>query len=203
MIPHCLLNALYQSPAVDRGDGFTVFLQGEKPLGLWMLESGRLLISRVSGRGRTVVLDILEAGDLVGLAATVGDRPYETSAQTAEPCRLRLLSRGEFMRILHSDAESAAAIACVLAGEIASAHRWIGNTMLLRSSSEKLANLLLSSSRDELARLTHLELADRIGISRECVTRLLQVFKSRGAVAREPGPVIVRSRSILKSLAAA
>src|ERR1700687_2778374 len=176
MIPHCVLSSLHQSPAVERGARFPLFLQGEKPVGLWMIESGRLLVSRISDRGRTVVLDILEAGDLAGLAAIVSDLPYEISAETAEPCRLRLLPRADFVHILETDAESSVAVAWLLASELAAAHRWSGNVMLLGSNSARLANVLLQSTRGELADLTHDDLANRIGISRECVTRLLQNF---------------------------
>ena len=203
MIPHCVLSSLHQSPAVERGARFPLFLQGEKPVGLWMIESGRLLVSRISDRGRTVVLDILEAGDLAGLAAIVSDLPYEISAETAEPCRLRLLPRADFVHILETDAESSVAVAWLLASELAAAHRWIGNVMLLGSNSARLANVLLQSTRGELADLTHDDLANRIGISRECVTRLLQNFKSAGALVARRGPLLVRDRAILKSLAAA
>lgn len=203
MIPRCVLHALHQSPAVERGEHFTLFLQGEKPLGLWMVESGRLLVSRISGQGRSVVLDMLEAGDLAGLAATVGDQPHETSAETAEPCRLRLLPRSDFLRILQTDVESSIAIARLLATELAASHRWIGDTMLLSSNSARLATLLLHSSQSDIAALTHDALANRIGVSRESVTRLVNSFRARGALAPERGPLMVRSRSILERLAAA
>jgi len=202
MIPKRILKALHHSAVVERDGHFTLFLQGEKPIGLWMVESGRLCVSRVSNRGRTVVLDVLEAGDLAGLAATVAAMPYETSAETAEPCRLRLLPQADFARLIERDAGSALAVATLLAGEVAAAHRWIGDTMLLRTSRERLVNLLLSADRDELAELTHEDLANRIGISRECVTRLVQTFKAAGAIAPDRGALLVRSRAILKGLAA-
>jgi CRP/FNR family cyclic AMP-dependent transcriptional regulator len=201
MIPFTVLTAIRQTPAVDRKHHFPVFLQGELPLGLWLLEAGSLLISRLAEGGRTVILEVLEPGDLVGLAATVSGLPYEVGAETAEPCRLRLLPRCEFLKILRCDEESSTAIAWLLSVELAAAHRWIGNTMLTRASSTRLARLILHAAPGELATLTHLNLAERIGVSRECVTRMVQILKSTGALSAERGPLLVLDRKVLRKMA--
>jgi CRP-like cAMP-binding protein len=200
MMPHNLLNALRQAPAVERQDAIPVFLQGEMPLGLWMLEAGELRVSRLNGRGRNVILDVLEAGDLAGLASAVGDIPYETGAQTCGACRLRLLSRGEFLRILHSDPETAAALAAILAAEVAATHRWIGNTTLARSGVARMATFLLHSTPPELARLTQTELAGRIGVSREAVSRMVGNLRNSGALIPQRGPIRIRNRDMLEQI---
>jgi CRP-like cAMP-binding protein len=200
MIPRGMLAALRQTPSVDRSEGFALFLQGETSLGLWMLESGHLHVSRVSGRGKTVVLEVLESGDLVGLGAAVSGSPHETGAAAADDCRLHLLPRAEFLSLLHADAESSASIAGLLAAELAAAHRWIGNTTLARSSSARLANFLLHASAAELSSLTHLELSLRIGVSREATSRLLHDFKASGAISPVRGCLAIRNRSLLSDL---
>src|ERR1700676_3795732 len=135
MMPQTLLTALRQAPVVERKGRFAVFLQDEMPVGLWMVEAGELYISRTSGRGKTVILDVLEPGELAGLASAVADIPYETAAETSGPCRLRLLARAELLRILRADIESSNAVVRMLAEELAITHRWIGNTSLARSGS--------------------------------------------------------------------
>lgn len=202
MVPCSLLSALRQAPAIERGAGFPVWLQGEMPLGLWMLEAGALRISRISGAGKSVVIEVLEAGDLAGLAAAISDRPYETGAETAAACRLRFLPRTEFFRIACKDAQCSSEIALLLAAELAGVHRLIGNTILARSGSTRLAKFLLRASSAELTRLTHVELAGRIGVSRECVSRHVRDLKASGAISPERGCLAVRNRELLKRFAA-
>jgi len=201
MIPRRMLTALRSAPSVDRTHGFALFLQGETPLGLWMVEAGHLHISRLSHRGKTVVLDVLESGDLAGLASAVSGQPHETSAAAADACRLRLLPRADFLKLLHGDHESSACIASLLAAELAAAHRWIGNTTLARSAAARLAHYLLSCSRADLATFTHFELSLRIGVSREAVTRILRDFKASGALSPLRGSLAVRDRAILERTA--
>jgi CRP-like cAMP-binding protein len=199
-MPVKLLDALRRAPSVERKGNFSVFLQGEMPVGLWMVESGRINISRISGRGKSVILEVLEAGDLAGLASAVGDVPYETGAQTCGTCRLRILGRADFLRILQSDGETCAAVAGMLAAEVIEAHRWIGNTTLARSSAARLARFLLNATASELTMITHLDLASRIGVSREGCTRLLRDLKQSGALCPQLGLIRVQNRQLLERL---
>lgn len=200
MMPNNLLQALRESPALERPDNIPVFLQGEMPLGLWMVESGELRVSRINGRGKNVVLEVLEAGDLAGLASAVGDIPYETGTQTCGACRLRLLARVDFRRILRTDPETAAALACILAAEVAAAHRWIGNTTLARSGVARMATFLLQATAPELARLTQTELASRIGVSRETASRMVGDLRDSGALTPCRGPIRVANRNLLERI---
>ncbi len=195
-----LLAALHQSPALDRSKNFTLFRQGEKPLGLWMVESGRLVLPRHSKQGRIFVVDVLEAGELAGLASSVTGEAHETGAETDERSRLRFLSRSDFLRIVENDLESSLAVGRLLAAQVAGVHQRIGETMF-GSNSVKVANVLLEASHAEIAGLTHESLAMRVGTTRESVTRIVQEFKSRGALAAT-ARIAVQSRSVLRSLAA-
>jgi CRP/FNR family transcriptional regulator len=196
-----MLSALRNAPSVVRSQGFAVFVQGESSLGLWMLESGHVDISRVSGRGKEVVLEVLESGDLIGLGAAVSGYPHETGAETVDDCRLHLLPRADFLKLMRTDAESSAAVASLLATELSAAHRWIGNTALARSTAARLAKFLLNSPRSELAAITHHELAQRIGVSREAVSRILASFRTSGAISPVPGQIALRDRLILQRIA--
>jgi len=203
MMPRNLLRALRHAPAVERKDNFPVFLQGEMPLGLWMLEAGELRISRLSSHGRNVVLEILEPGDLAGLASAVGDIPYETGSETSGDSRLRLLARADLMRVLQSDPESYAAVASMLAREVAAAHRWIGRTTLTRSGQARFAHFVLNATAPELARLTQTELARRIGISRETVSRIVGDLRESGVLSPQRGSIRVSDRDALEQIIAA
>jgi CRP-like cAMP-binding protein len=187
---------------MERDARVPIFLQGEHPLGLWMIESGELRISRGDGRGRTVMLEVLEAGDLAGLAPTVSGTAHETEARTGHACRLRLLLRTDLLRLMNADKETGAAIATLLAIELATTQRWIGNTVFGRSGAARLAKFVLLSTKPELARLSHTEVAKRVGLSRETVSRLVRDLRQAGALFQQPGPIRVRNRSLLEKITA-
>ncbi|HEY1465047.1 MAG TPA: helix-turn-helix domain-containing protein, partial [Terriglobales bacterium] len=96
--------------------------------------------------------------------------------------------------------------------EFQSVYRDIHELVLARSSAGKLARLLLSWTRPESERterethvpesLTHEEMAQMIGASRETVTRLLGDLKKKEFIRVEGSTLIIRDRPALEQMAA-
>jgi DNA-binding XRE family transcriptional regulator len=100
-----------------------------------------------------------------------------------------------------------------LSGEFQSAYRDIHDLVLARSSAGKLAKLLLSwTTGREIengaceirirSSLTHEEMAQMIGSSRETVTRLLSELKKKEFIRLEGSTLVIRNRTALEALAA-
>jgi CRP/FNR family transcriptional regulator, cyclic AMP receptor protein len=100
-----------------------------------------------------------------------------------------------------------------LSNEFQSAYRDIHDLVLARSSAGKLAKLLLSwtTGRDKengaceiriRSSLTHEEMAQMIGSSRETVTRLLSELKKKELIRLEGSTLVIRNRTALEALAA-
>jgi CRP/FNR family cyclic AMP-dependent transcriptional regulator len=91
------------------------------------------------------------------------------------------------------------------------AYREIHELVLAKSSSGKLAGILLSwvSGREpDAARelrihtpVTHEEMAQRIGASRETVTRLLSELKKKDLIKLDGTPLVIKNRTALEALA--
>ena len=86
----------------------------------------------------------------------------------------------------------------------------IHDLILSRSSTGKLARLLLSSSSREAQQaaetrlhsaMTHEEMAQRIGSSRETVTRLLSDLKKKRLIRIDGATLVIRNRTALEELA--
>ena len=97
-----------------------------------------------------------------------------------------------------------------LSRDFQSAYRDIHDLVLTRSSKGKLARLLLSHSsnrEDEEAEtrihatMTHEEMAQRIGASRETVTRLLSNLRKKRLIRLDGPTLVIRDRNGLKALA--
>jgi CRP/FNR family cyclic AMP-dependent transcriptional regulator len=92
-------------------------------------------------------------------------------------------------------------------------YRDIHELVLARSSAGKLARLLLSwtTARERetgvsevrvRAGMTHEEMAQMIGASRETVTRLLSDLKKKEFIRLEGSTLVIRNRTALEALAA-
>jgi CRP/FNR family transcriptional regulator, cyclic AMP receptor protein len=168
--------------------GAVLFVEGQAPRGVYLICSGRIKLSTTSRDGKTLILRIAQAGEVLGLHATVSGRPYELTAETLQPCQLDFIRREDFLRLLQNNADACLNAAQHLSKNCQSAYEMIRSLGLSHSVSEKLARLLLEWSSDgdvtkEGVRikvsLTHEEIAQLIGTSRETVTRVLGEFRQK------------------------
>ncbi len=190
--------------------GAVLFVEGQTPRGLFFLCSGKVKLSTTSKDGKVLILKQAEAGEVLGLSAVVSGTKYEMTAETATACQLNFLGRSEFMALLQKESEVGMHAALWLSQEFQGAYRDIHDLVLARSSSGKLARLLLSCAHPGLhesaemhlrSAMTHEEMAQRIGSSRETVTRLLSDLKKKRLIRLEGAMLVIRDRIGLEALA--
>jgi CRP/FNR family transcriptional regulator len=190
--------------------GSMLFVEGQTPRGVFMLCSGTVKLSTTSKEGKVLILKQSEAGEILGLSAVISGTNYEMSAETVGPCQLDFIGRKDFMAVLQQDSEAGMQAALWLSREFQGAYRDIHDLVLARSSSGKLARLLLScappgilpsTERPLRPAMTHEEMAQRIGSSRETVTRLLTILKKKRLIRSDGSTLVIRDRSGLQALA--
>lgn len=190
--------------------GAVLFVEGQKPRGVFVLCSGKVKLSTTSKEGKVLILKQAEAGEVLGLSAAISGTSYEMTAESATPCQLNFIGRQDLMALLESESEVGVHAAQWLSREFQGAYRDIHDLVLARSSSGKLARLLLSCAprgleeSDELylhSAMTHEEMAQRIGSSRETVTRLLSHLKKKRLIRLDGATLVIRDRTGLEALA--
>jgi CRP/FNR family transcriptional regulator, cyclic AMP receptor protein len=190
--------------------GAVLFVEGQTPRGIFILCSGKVKLSTTSKEGKVLILKQAEAGEVLGLSAAISGTNYEMTAETASPCQLNFIGRRDLMALLQNESEVGVHAALWLSREFQGAYRDIHDLVLARSSSGKLARLLLSCAPpgvqelDELhlsSAMTHEEMAQRIGSSRETVTRLLSDLKKKRLIRLEGATLVIRDRTGLEALA--
>jgi CRP/FNR family cyclic AMP-dependent transcriptional regulator len=191
-------------------EGAMLFLEGQMPRGVFILCSGTVKLSTSSKEGKVLILKQAEAGEVLGLGAAISGTNYEMTAETASACQLNFIGRQDLMNLLQSESEMGVHAAVWLSREFQGAYRDIHDLVLARSSSGKLARLLLSCAPPGLPRsqelhlraaMTHEEMAQRIGSSRETVTRLLTDLKKKRLIRLEGATLVIRDRTGLEALA--
>jgi CRP/FNR family transcriptional regulator len=188
--------------------GAVLFVEGQAPRGIFILCKGRVKLSICSSDGKTLILKISEAGEVLGLSATVSGKPYELTAETLDPCQVNFVKREDFLRYLREHNEVCMRVAEQLSDKYNTACHEIRALGLSHSAAEKLAKLLLEWSlkngdsrqgRMKLT-LTHEEIAQMIGTSRETVTRLFADFKKKQLIQLKGSTLVIRNKAALETL---
>lgn len=177
-----------------------VFEEGQRAAGIFVVCSGQIKLSATSRDGRTMILKIAVPGDLLGLTATLNDLPYEVTAETLEPCQIRSVRRRDFLDFLGEYGDVSRHAAQAIAREYHEVFLDARRLALSGSAAGRLSQLLLdwartsSCGKPELRftmALTHEELANMAGTSRETVTRLLNQFERDELIVRHGASIVI------------
>ena len=193
--------------------GAVLFVEGQAPRGIFVLCKGRVKLSICATDGKTLILKIAEPGEVLGLSATVSGKPYELTAETIDPCQVNFVKREDFLRFLKEHSDACFKVAQLLSKKYTSACHELRSLGLSHSAGEKLAKLLLEwitrngeagkpEPRLKLA-LTHEEMGQMMGVSRETVTRLLAELKKRQIVQSKGSTLVIRDKDALARFARA
>lgn len=189
--------------------GATLFVEGQLPRGVFILCSGKVKLSTTSADGRSLILRISEPGEVLGLPATVTGKSYELTADVIEPAQANFISRDDFLLFLREHGEAALRVAQQLGENYHSAIAEMRTIGLSHSAAEKLARFLLDLSADRneekgeiklTLTLTHEEIAQMIGSSRETVTRLFSDFKKRQLLQIKGSTLIIKNKAGLETV---
>lgn len=186
-----------------------LFIEGQQPRGVFVLCTGKVKLSTSSKEGKTIITKISDPGDVLGLNATISNRPYEVTAEMVEPGQANFIARDSFLHFLRENGEVAVRVAEQLSRNYYTAYEEIKTLGLTSSPSEKFAKLLLSWSPESKHGengaqvkliLTHEEIAEMIGTTRETVSRLFSEFKKKQLVQVKGATLTIRDKEALQRM---
>ncbi len=187
----------------------TLFIEGQQPRGVFVLCAGKAKLFTSSSEGKTIITKISEAGDVLGLNATISNRPYEVTAEMTEPGQANFIARDALLQFLREYGDVALRVAEQLSRNYYAAYEEIRTLGLTNSPSEKFAKLLLSWSPNTgnanepshlTLTLTHEEIGEMIGTTRETVSRLFSDFKKKQLVQLKGSTLIIRNKPALEKM---
>jgi CRP/FNR family cyclic AMP-dependent transcriptional regulator len=192
--------------------GTILFMEGQPPQGIYILQAGQAKLSFTSREGKTFTLRFAKPGEVLGLMATLLSEPYEFTAETFDPCQIEFIHAHDFMRFLAARPEAYRSAARQMGSDYQAASEALRNIGLGSSVTTKLARLLLDWSigapetREGICipwSLTHEDVAACIGTTRESVTRAFAEFRNRRLIAFKGSTVTIPNRQALMHLVAA
>jgi CRP-like cAMP-binding protein len=178
---------------------------------LFIVKAGSVRIYRLSPEGRRLTLAVLGPGALFGEMELVGQRMGDGFAQALEPSVLCLMSEQDVRTMLLADPRIAARIIAGLGRRLAEVEQRLADTVL-KPAPQRLAAVLcqlvaaapdtgLLTYRAPEIRLTHEQIAELVGTTRETTTKLLGELRTAGLVRLRRGGIVVLDRERLRSAA--
>lgn len=190
--------------------GSVLFAEGQNPRGVFMICRGKAKLTTTSSSGKTLITHVAEAGEVLGLSSLLAERPHKATAETLEPSQINFIKKDDFVRFLKANGDACFRAARQLSEECESADDHVRSLGLSHSAAEKLAHLLLTwceeqgKETDDGYRLkmlmTHQEISQMIGTSRETVTRLFGEFKEKKIISVKGSTLLVHNREALESM---
>jgi CRP/FNR family transcriptional regulator len=187
----------------------TLLAEGQQPRGVYIVCSGRAKLSVEARDRKTIILKIVGDRHVLGLSAVISSGVSPITVTTMELCQIKFVERESFLHLIESDSYAGLACAAMLGREVTSSFEDVHELLLARSSTEKLARLLLSwvatEPRNRELRVhsefTHEEIAQMIGSSRETVSRLFSDMKRKDLIRQEGSTLVIPNRIALQAMA--
>jgi CRP-like cAMP-binding protein len=177
-----------------------VFFENEQGDFFFMILEGRIKVTILGDDGREVILSMLSPGDFFGEMALLDNEPRSATAIAVEDTELLSLHRTDFQAVIADNRDIMSALIRILSARLRRANHQI-STLALLDVYGRVARVLIDMAREEGRRLrdgriafrraTHQEIANRIGTTRETVTRMLKDLERQGHIRVEGREMIV------------
>ncbi|MGZ8709244.1 MAG: Crp/Fnr family transcriptional regulator [Thermoanaerobaculia bacterium] len=192
--------------------GDVAFHESDSCHSVFAVCAGSVKLITSASQGKVLLLRFARAGELLGMAEAVTGRVYDYSGIAAEPAILARIPRDRFMRFVSSFPAAACRLTVALSEQYRFAQRETKFLAFGETSTARLARLLLDWSAERgspspggmqiESHLTHAELAESIGSTRETVTRILGALSHDGIVERTHDAIVIHREQELNRLAA-
>lgn len=104
-----------------------LFVQGDEPAGVYVVCSGKIrLFIRNPVTGAITFDRTVEPGNMLGLPAVFGDKPYSMSAEVLEGGEVAFISRPKFLEMMQKDGQLCMRCLQLLSDEVRVARHAIG-----------------------------------------------------------------------------
>jgi CRP-like cAMP-binding protein len=159
---------------------------------MYIISEGRVKVTKLSGDGREKILELLEVGDFFGEMSLFDEAPRSASVKAMSDVRILALARNDFLRLLSRSPDLALSVIQELTRRLRQVDEQASSLSFQRVK-ERTMGLIVRLAKDASSHegrrktpvLTHQQIADMIGTSRETVTRAVKGLKEEGWLGQE------------------
>ena len=187
-----------------------LYLTGDPSRNVYLLKRGRVKIANTAPSGKEVTFDILEAGEVFGELDVLEDAPRSTSAEALDDALICVIPRKDFDQYLAMHPTVMFKLTKLIGLRLKKIQSRVED-LVFRDVPARLAHLLSELSKTEgvaekqgirlKVKLTHQEMANLIGCSRETVSTTMGQFRDDGLIQMDGRTItIVNEKGLSKLL---
>jgi CRP-like cAMP-binding protein len=170
---------------------------------MYVIRDGQVKVTKLSGDGREKILELLGPGDFFGEMSLLDNAVRSASVKSLTETRIMALSRSDFLKELRRNPDLAMAVIQELTHRVRQMDEQASSLSFQRVK-ERARGLLVRLARNDCAQhgrratpaLTHQQIADMIGTSRETVTRVVKELKGSGWLSQESKRYVIPSDAV-------
>lgn len=185
-----------------------LFTPGAKSESVFFIDQGRVRLTRTSHEGRTVILAIMSAGDIIS-DATWESPEHDSYAECIEDCRFYAINKEVLSNFIKENPEFGLSLIQNVGFRLKQAQSRIED-LVFRQVPSRVARLILSLAETygkvtpngikvEFS-ITHQEIADMVGSSRVTVTQILNKMRSSHFIDIESKRVTIHNLNALEEM---
>ena len=172
--------------------------EGDSTDALYVICEGKVKVTIDDNEGKEIILSMLGTGEYFGEMALLDDEPRSASVTTKETTQLLIISKNDFMDILSSK-QFAFNLLKDLTKRLREANKKIESLGLLDVYGRvaRILNQYAKSQEGKMVieeKLTHQEIANMIGSSREMVSLILKELSNGGYITIEKKQITINRK---------
>ncbi|MCG6868464.1 MAG: Crp/Fnr family transcriptional regulator [Gammaproteobacteria bacterium] len=179
--------------------GTMLINEGDTSNFMYVILEGRVKVFVSDEKGKEAILNLQGPGELFGELALIDDVPRSASVVTLTPARLAFVSRAEFMSCLSESPDIAMKLLRGMTRRIRELTD-LAKNLALNDVYGRVAKTLFRLAKEKEGtlvveqRLTHQDIADMVGASREMVSRIMKDLTTGGYIRTENRIITIRGK---------
>ena len=189
--------------------GQTIFQEGNRPMGLFSIEKGKVILTKRGIEGREQITRFAKEGDILGYRSLISGDNYAASAVALDECVICMIPKDNFIQLLEQNGKLALKIMRHLARDLEVAELNLTD-MAHRTVLERTAKVLLlleeffGYKEDGISlnvSLKREDIANIVGTATESLIRYFSEFKKNEIIALNGKEIRILNRTRLEELA--
>ncbi|MEJ5349367.1 MAG: Crp/Fnr family transcriptional regulator [Desulfosoma sp.] len=185
--------------------GETLFAEGKKAEGFFVVCSGRVKVFKVSFEGREQILHLFDAGNILGEVPMFAGGSYPAHAEALTDVTALFIPRHEFIRLIQKDSGLALTMLAVLARKLRHFTALVESLSLKEVPGRLASYLLYLSERNPTTDTVDLDLSKThlaavLGTIPETLSRIFSKMAAAGLIEMQGRTIRLKDREALMAL---
>lgn len=188
--------------------GAVIFHEGQRPSGLFCINSGKVKVSKLGDEGREQIVRLDKPGDVLGYRALISNEPYKATGTALEESVICFIPASVIFEMLENNPEVSFKMMQIFSNDLKNAENRLTD-FTQKPVRERLAQTLLSlleaygtTEEGNLnIYLTRQEWANLMGTTTETAIRTISEFNTEGMISLKGKKIAINQKQQLEALA--